>query len=74
MLTTQQMLKIDPELATLSEAELEQLRADMYGMAQLGFDIWWTRKSGSKSPVGSFPKPPIGGIVDVCKMENKKPE
>jgi len=74
MLTTQQMLKIDPKLADFSEAELEQLRQDMYGIVQVSFDIWWARNGGSKSPVGSFPDPSIGGIVDVCKSENKNRE
>lgn len=74
MLSIKQMIKIDPTLASLSEAELEQLRADMYENVQLAYDVWWTRKGGSKNPVGSFTNPPLSGIVEVCKTEPKEQE
>jgi hypothetical protein len=57
MLTPAQMRKIDPELAKLSDAELEGIRATLYEMADLAFDVWWQEKGGSKSPVGSFHSP-----------------
>jgi hypothetical protein len=52
MLTTEQMLRIDPELSSLTEDELEELRDALYETAQLGFDIYWSRKHGSKNPTG----------------------
>lgn len=55
MLSVEQMLKIDPELADLSEADLIELQSSLYETAQLAFDVYWTRKHGSKNPVGSFP-------------------
>ena len=54
MLTLEQMLRIDPELASLTEEELEELRSALYETAQLGFDIYWSEKSGSKNPTGSL--------------------
>lgn len=49
------MLKIDPSLADLSVEELEEVRASLYDSAQLAFDVYWTKKYGSKNPTGSFP-------------------
>lgn len=54
MLSTKQMIKIDPSLAELSEEELEKLRADTYGIVELAFEVWLHQKNGSKNPVGSF--------------------
>jgi len=48
------MRKIDPQLETLSDAEVEELRASFYEIAQLTFDVWW-EKNGSKNPVSAFP-------------------
>ena len=55
MLSVEQMRKVDPELASLSDSELEALRSDLYETAQLAFDVWWTEKSGSKNPVRLLP-------------------
>ena len=55
MLSTEQMLKIDPELASLTEEELFELRDTLYGFAQLAFEVFYARKHGSKCPVGLFP-------------------
>lgn len=52
MLSIDKMLEIDPELSSMSREELEELRTAMYEVAQLGFDIYWTKKHGSKYPVG----------------------
>ncbi|HXF29742.1 MAG TPA: hypothetical protein VN457_07820 [Chlamydiales bacterium] len=52
MLSIQQMLKIDPELVTLSEGELEEVRTAFYDAAQLAFDVYWAKKHGSKNPRG----------------------
>ncbi|MBY0473238.1 hypothetical protein K2Q00_03085 [Patescibacteria group bacterium] len=54
MLSIEQMLKIDPSLSELSEAELEELRASLYETAQIGFDYWREKKGGSKNPIRSL--------------------
>lgn len=54
MISTEQMLKIDPELAGLSQDELIELRAALYESAQLAFEVYWSKKNGSKNPVGSL--------------------
>lgn len=55
MLSIEQMLKIDPDLANLSDADLEELRASLYESAQLAFDIYWAKKHDSKNPIGLLP-------------------
>jgi hypothetical protein len=55
MISVEQMLKIDPELSSLSESELEELRSSLYRFAQLAFEVYWTKKHGSKNPVRLFP-------------------
>ena len=55
MLSTDQLIKIDPSLADLDKAELEHLRTEMYEMAQLAFDVYQIKKGGSKNPVGLLP-------------------
>lgn len=55
MLSVEELKKIDPDLAGLTDAELEEVRAELYAVGQLAFDVWWTEESGSKNPVGSLP-------------------
>ncbi len=55
VITVEQMKKIDPDLADMSEIELEELRDALYESAQLAFDVYWAKKNGSKNPVGSLP-------------------
>jgi hypothetical protein len=40
---------------SLSDAEIEALRADLYEIGGIAFDAWLLEKRGSKNPVGSFP-------------------
>ena len=48
------MLRIEPELANLTQEELEELRSALYETARLGFDVYRSRKHGSKYPTGSL--------------------
>ncbi len=57
MLSVEQIKKIDPSLADMSESELEKLREALYEVGQLAFDVWWHRKCGSKNPVRAFTDP-----------------
>jgi hypothetical protein len=56
MITVAQARKIDPNLANMSDEELELAIKELYENAQLGFEVWWIEKS-STNPVGSFPDP-----------------
>lgn len=49
------MREIDPELKKMSDGDLELLRNELYGFAQLAFEAYWARKYGSKNPTGLFP-------------------
>ena len=55
MLSLAKMRKIDPSLKDVPDAELEQIRDALSQYAQLAFEVYWTKKSGSKCPVGLFP-------------------
>lgn len=55
MLSIDQMLKIDPSLSNLSDAELEEALRALYGVAQLAFEVYLAKKHGSKNPVGLLP-------------------
>lgn len=55
MLSLEKMLKIDPELADMNEADLLELRTALYEHAQLAFETYWTKKYGSKNPTGLLP-------------------
>ena len=44
MISIEQMRKIDPEIAYMSDEELEALRAELYNTGQLAFDAWWHKK------------------------------
>lgn len=59
MISIQTILKIDPSLINISVKDLEILKTDMYEIAQLAFEVYWSKKHGSKYPVGSFPSPEI---------------
>ncbi len=57
MLTREQLIKLDPNLAYLSEDDFNKLREALYQTAQLSFEVWWLQKSGSKNPIGLFTLP-----------------
>lgn len=69
MLSLEQMIQIDPDLAKLSEPEQEELRAALYEAAQMAFEVYWTRKHGSKDLTRLLAKSPISGIVESWKMK-----
>jgi hypothetical protein len=54
MLTLEQLRRTDPELRDLPESELVEIRAALYESAQLAFEVYWSRKDGSKYPTGSL--------------------
>ena len=58
------MLAIDPTLSDLSESELEDIRLSLYESAQLAFEVYWTRKHGSKNPVRLFPSVDDKNIIN----------
>lgn len=54
MIDIKKAIKIDPELAKLSDIELTEVLNSLYGSTQLFFDMWWNKskkKSGSKKPI-----------------------
>lgn len=63
MLSVEDILKLDPELASLSPTELQELRDAYYQIAQLGFETYWAKKGGSKYPVGLFPSSQEGSTL-----------
>jgi|GEM_PF-2898629 len=63
MISVEEMLKIDPSLSDLSEADLIELRDNLYEVAQLGFEVYYSKKNVSKCPVGLFPSPQSGSSI-----------
>ncbi len=72
MLSLEKIRKIDPELSSLSDTELLEIEGALYAMGQLAFDVWWTRKNGSKNPIRSLDNSPISGIVKPCNQKKEK--
>jgi hypothetical protein len=54
VLSIEKLKEIDPGLSHLSDADVEEIRDSMYEAAQLAFEVYWSRKYGSKYQVGSF--------------------
>ena len=54
MLTTEKLKRLDSSLESLSEEELDELRASLYETVQLAYDVWWERRRGSKNPETTF--------------------
>ncbi|MBX4195902.1 hypothetical protein KW796_03060 [Candidatus Parcubacteria bacterium] len=52
MVSIEEMRRLQPELSSLTDKELEKIQAEMHSMAQLAFDVWWQRKTDSKYPLG----------------------
>lgn len=63
MLSLERMVEIDPNLAGLTEPEIEEIRAAFYENAQLAFEVYWNKKYGSKYPIGSFTPPADGSTL-----------
>lgn len=49
MLSLEKCRQLDPELEGLSDEELLQIRDNFYEIAQLGFESWLEKQSGSKN-------------------------
>ncbi len=52
MLSSAQMKKMDPSLEEMPEEDISEVRVALYESAQLAFDVYWSRKYGSKYPIG----------------------
>lgn len=56
MLSLKELRKIDPDLENVSDAQLRNVRAKLYALGELAFDVWANEKRGpkpvSKNPVG----------------------
>lgn len=59
MIKLSKLREIDPTLATLSDAELKEVREALYELARLALDVC----AGSKSPVGSVHPPDEHRII-----------
>lgn len=68
MLSLEQIRKIDPALADIPDAELEQIRDAYYAAAQLAFDVRAERKSGSKNPVRLLTETIVKSWIEVGKI------
>jgi hypothetical protein len=44
MIPIEKLREIDPKLAGKSDAEIEEIRESLYGLAQLCFDTWTNDK------------------------------
>jgi hypothetical protein len=53
-LTHERMVEIDPSLSKLSFEELDEIRVALYETAQLGFEVYWSKKHGFKNLEGSL--------------------
>lgn len=55
--------KIDPEVISLTDKELEAVRESFYELGNLIFEDWCEQKFGSKHPVGDNNNEPNKGII-----------
>ena len=54
MISLAKIRKIDPEVASLTDDELEKVRQSFYDFGQLIFEDWKEQKFGSKYPIRPF--------------------
>ena len=52
MLSLSALKKSDPDLAPLTDEEIEQVRESFYAFGELIFEQWCKDKLGSKNPAG----------------------
>lgn len=69
MISLQKMKQIDPELSNLPDSELEEIRSSLYESAQLAFDVYWSKKLGSKYPVRLLTSPEDRVTIQTCKRK-----
>lgn len=55
MISLEQLRRIDPEVAHLTDEELFEIRQSFYDFGELMFEDWKDQKFGSKNPIGLFP-------------------
>jgi hypothetical protein len=52
MISVDECRKIQPDLVTLSDEEVTNIRTLMYGLGQLIYETWDEKRNDSKSPFG----------------------
>ena len=52
MLSVEQLRKIDPDLAHLSDDEVLRVRNTFYELGQIMYEDWEAQRGGSKNPFG----------------------
>ena len=65
MLELNRLRKVDPDVVDLSDTQLEEVRAKLYEVAQLAFDLWHLNRGGSKNLIGSFPSEDSGRTISL---------
>jgi hypothetical protein len=74
MLSVEQLKKIDPRLAHLSDDEIIEIRDTFYDLGQLIFDDWLESGAVSKYPVGVLQRLKESNKIEVCKLPEAKQE
>ena len=54
MLSVEQLRKIDPDLAHLSDDEVLRVRNTFYELGQIMYEDWEAQRGGSKNPFGGL--------------------
>jgi hypothetical protein len=74
MLSPQQLRKIDPTKAHLSDEEIVEIRDAFYDLGQLIFDDWLENTAVSKYPVGVLQGLKESNKIKACKPPEPKLE
>jgi hypothetical protein len=74
MLGAEQLRKIDPELAHLSDDEILEIRNSLYDLGGLIFDDWLENGAVSKYPIGVLQRLQESNKIETCKPLEPKQE
>jgi hypothetical protein len=74
MLSIDQLKKLDPKLAHLSDDEILEIRNSLYDLGGLVFDDWLENGEGSKYPVRFLQRLQESNKIEICKPMEQKQE
>ena len=74
MIGLDKLRKIEPDIAQLTDSELEEIRQSFYDFGQLIFEDWLEQKFGSKYPIGSFTNEQDKSKIEAWKNKPQKQE
>lgn len=65
MISLDELRRLEPTLRDASKDTLMEIRAQLYALGELAFDVWQREKTGSNYPQGVVTPEQLNSTIDI---------